>query len=118
VGSNADFALPVTWFQPWLSSKSKLNCKIKVVDNRPFRLSLVRPITHAELLATQPARPGGRTTLLLQHVADVVKARPAYATPKLVWWTLEPWSIEAGLITPTLKNERPALECRLAGGDR
>ncbi|HEU0149140.1 MAG TPA: hypothetical protein VFR21_19970 [Bradyrhizobium sp.] len=27
-----------------------------------------------------------------------------------MWWTLEPWSIEAGLITPTLKNERPALK--------
>jgi long-chain acyl-CoA synthetase len=36
----------------------------------------------------------------------VVKARPAYATPKLVWWTLQPWSIEAGLITPTPRNER------------
>jgi long-chain acyl-CoA synthetase len=43
-----------------------------------------------------------------------VKAYPSYARPRAVWWTLEPWTIAAGLLTPTLKNKRPALEHRFA----
>jgi len=43
-----------------------------------------------------------------------VKAYPSYATPRAVWWTLDPWTIAAGLLTPTLKNKRPALERRFA----
>ena len=51
---------------------------------------------------------------LLARIAEAVKAYPAYATPRAVWWTLEPWTIAAGLVTPTLKNKRPALEHRFA----
>ncbi len=52
--------------------------------------------------------------VLLKHIAAAVKAYPAYATPRAVWWTLEPWTIDAGLVTPTLKNKRPAIEHRFA----
>ena len=35
---------------------------------------------------------------------------PDYATPRKVWLTLEPWTIAAGLMTPTLKLKRQAIE--------
>lgn len=50
---------------------------------------------------------------LLQRIAKAVKDFPAYATPRAVWWTTEPWTIAAGLLTPTLKIKRAALEQRL-----
>jgi long-chain acyl-CoA synthetase len=63
------------------------------------------------------ARLGGadaETPFLVKRIAEAVKAYPAYATPRAVWWTLEPWTIAAGLLTPTMKNKRPALEHRFA----
>jgi long-chain acyl-CoA synthetase len=52
--------------------------------------------------------------LLLKRIAAAVRGYPAYATPRAVWWTIEPWTIDAGLITPTLKVKRPAMEQRFA----
>jgi long-chain acyl-CoA synthetase len=39
---------------------------------------------------------------------------PSYARVRRAWLTLEPWTIEAGLITPTLKLKRAALAQRFA----
>jgi long-chain acyl-CoA synthetase len=52
--------------------------------------------------------------LLLQRIARAVRGFPAYATPRAIWWTTEPWTIDAGLLTPTLKIKRPAMEQRFA----
>jgi long-chain acyl-CoA synthetase len=89
-------------------------------ENRPFLAALV--VLNAKSWAEQQASlaghgrhaPEAETALLLRHIARAVKDYPAYATPKAVWWTLEPWTIQAGLITPTLKNKRPALERHFA----
>jgi long-chain acyl-CoA synthetase len=43
---------------------------------------------------------------------------PAHARVPEVWLTLEPWTIENGLITPTLKVKREEMERRFAGAIR
>ena len=48
----------------------------------------------------------------LTRVAESVRALPRYARPRAVFLTTEPWTVAAGLITPTLKPKRPALEAR------
>jgi long-chain acyl-CoA synthetase len=53
-------------------------------------------------------------TFLLGRIAAAVKAYPAYATPHAVWWSTDPWTIDAGLLTPTLKTKRAAIEQRFA----
>ncbi len=51
---------------------------------------------------------------LLKRIAQAVRSFPAYATPHAVWWSTEPWTIDAGLLTPTLKNKRPGIAARFA----
>jgi long-chain acyl-CoA synthetase len=52
--------------------------------------------------------------LLLEHIRKALSEFPAYATPRAVWRSVEPWTVENGLITPTLKTKRAALEERFA----
>ena len=44
---------------------------------------------------------------LLARVAAQMKAFPGYAQVRKVTATLEPWTVEDGLLTPTLKIKRP-----------
>jgi long-chain acyl-CoA synthetase len=92
-------------------------------EQRPFLAVLV--VLNGEewrraTAALKPAAGGGppsedaRRKLLLERIAKAVRAYPAYATPRAVWWTTEPWTIDNGLLTPTLKIKRPALEHRFA----
>ena len=91
-----------------------------VGDNRPFLAALVVLNAKAwegekaKLAAGARQETEGETAFLLKRIADAVKSYPAYATPRAVWWTLEPWTIAAGLLTPTLKNKRAGLENRFA----
>jgi long-chain acyl-CoA synthetase len=50
----------------------------------------------------------------LARIAVTVSALPAYARPRAVWLSVEPWTIGAALITPTLKPKRGAIEKRFA----
>ncbi|WP_035639003.1 AMP-dependent synthetase/ligase [Bradyrhizobium sp. ORS 375] len=89
---------------------------IVIGENRPFLAAIVvlNPKGWAEQQARLAAHgqrgPEAEAASLLRHIARTVKAYPAYATPKAVHWTIEPWTVQAGLITPTLKNKRPAIE--------
>jgi long-chain acyl-CoA synthetase len=66
--------------------------------------------------------PGDPNALAAPAVVNAALARierqlarfPSYARIRRVWLTLEPWTIENGLITPTLKLKRAELERRFA----
>ena len=74
----------------------------------------------ARALALDPADPKSvAAPAALQSARDRVGASlhsfPAYARVRELWLTLEPWTVEDGLITPTLKLKRAQLEQRYAG---
>jgi long-chain acyl-CoA synthetase len=52
---------------------------------------------------------------VLQRIKASLKDFPGYAKIRKVHLSLEPWTIEAGLITPTLKVKRPKVLERFAG---
>jgi long-chain acyl-CoA synthetase len=51
----------------------------------------------------------------LRRIATAARSIPAYARPRAVSLSLALWTIDAGLITPTLKPKRLAVEKRFAG---
>jgi long-chain acyl-CoA synthetase len=52
----------------------------------------------------------------LQRIRNALQGFPSYATPRAVLLTTEPWTVSAGLITPTLKPKRAAIEAHYAAG--
>jgi long-chain acyl-CoA synthetase len=91
-------------------------------EGRPYLAALVvldreewqRMATRGGASAESPPSTERQQELLLQRIAKAVQGYPAYATPRAVWWTTEPWTISAGLLTPTLKLKRPAMERQFA----
>ena len=90
-------------------------------ENRPYLAVLVvlDPALweHESRAVADRADPAARPALsefLIKRIAQAVRSYPAYATPRAVWWSTEPWTVDAGLVTPTLKNKRPAIEARFA----
>lgn len=93
-------------------------------EQRPYLAALV--VLNAAEWKPEKARleneVAGPASSLTQHewdflrrrIAEAVKGFPAYATPRAVWWSTEPWTVAEGLLTPTLKIKRAALERHLA----
>jgi len=48
--------------------------------------------------------------MALERVRKAVAHLPSYATPRKIWLSVEPWTVGAGLMTPTLKLKRQAIE--------
>jgi long-chain acyl-CoA synthetase len=51
---------------------------------------------------------------VLDRIAEKIREFPGYANVRRVLLLTEPWSIENGLLTPTLKLKRPQVEARYA----
>ncbi|MGV6817634.1 MAG: AMP-dependent synthetase/ligase [Thiotrichales bacterium] len=47
---------------------------------------------------------------LHRHLSEQLRSFPGYARIHRAWFTLEPWTIENGMMTPTLKLRRQAIE--------
>ena len=97
---------------------------IVIGENRPFLAALVvldfkRWEREARALGLEPREtnsldaPQARQ-MALGRIRKAVAAFPAYAAPRAVWCALEPWTVDNGLITPTLKLKRTAIEERFA----
>jgi long-chain acyl-CoA synthetase len=70
-----------------------------------------------ELDAQSPAslQQPAASEAVLGRIAERLAAFPSYARVRQVALTLEPWSTDNGLITPTMKLRRRQLEQRFAG---
>jgi long-chain acyl-CoA synthetase len=94
-------------------------------DGRPFLSALIvfnieRWIIEAGILGIDPdldsaLNDGSVCTAVLERVAARIRAFPGYAQIRKVTCYLEPWSVDAGLITPTLKLRRDRIieQCRV-----
>lgn len=52
---------------------------------------------------------------VLKRIRERLRGFPGHARPHGVWLTLEPWTVDNGLVTPTLKLKRKEAEQRFAG---
>lgn len=93
-------------------------------ENRPFISTIVvlNKEEWGKLAATLDLDPNDPESLLatvtrnavLKRIKTAVKDFPQYALPRNVHMTLEPWTIENGLMTPTLKLKRKVLAEKFA----
>lgn len=91
-------------------------------DNRPFIACVVvlgrAEWTHlADTLQLDPDQPDSlqspqATAAALARIRDLTRSFPHYGQPRAVALTLEPWTVENTLMTPTLKLKRNNLAVR------
>jgi long-chain acyl-CoA synthetase len=85
-----------------------------VGENRPFAAVLV--VLNAEKWEAARGHADGQpdADILLVRIAAAARGFPSHALPRAVSWTMVPWTVENGLVTPTLKIKRQAVERRFA----
>lgn len=93
-------------------------------EGRPYLAALLvlNPQAWAQVAARLRLDPTDgaalRNARTLRHVQervrDLLKGFPGYAQVRAIHLTLEPWTVENGLLTPTLKVKRQPLETRFA----
>ncbi|MGV6858712.1 MAG: AMP-dependent synthetase/ligase [bacterium] len=80
-------------------------------EGQPFLAALV---VLNEEVAKASLGEGDRKSLILERIAEQTKSFPGYATIYDVVVCDEPWSLENGLTTPTMKAKRPLIMERFA----
>ena len=93
-------------------------------DNRPFIACVVvlnraawqalAAELHVDAAAPASLQVAAARDAALRRISDATRSFPYYAQPRAVALTLEPWTIENTLITPTLKLKRANLATRFA----
>lgn len=91
-------------------------------ENRPFIaavavLERTQWQVFAQSLGVDPAQPASLNLpavqqAALERIARQAAAFPRYGVPRAVWLSLEPWTVENSLMTPTLKLKRHNLMAR------
>ena len=89
-------------------------------ENRPY-LAVVAALDPERWAREKPADDADPRAakkvyadFLLGRIREAVKSFPAYATPRAIAWTTEPWTVESTLLTPTLKNKRLNIQALFA----
>jgi len=95
---------------------------VVVGDRRPFLVAVI--VLNAEAWrrfaadkGLDPERPNHPINKIevLATIVPLLAALPRYAQVRAVHLTVEPWTVEAGLSTPTLKVKRDAVQQKFAG---
>jgi long-chain acyl-CoA synthetase len=90
---------------------------VVIGDRRPFLVGVI--VLNADAWkrfaadnGLDPERPNHAVSKsdVLARVTPLLAALPRYAQVRAVHLTLEPWTIEAGLLTPTLKVKRDVVQ--------
>jgi long-chain acyl-CoA synthetase len=69
----------------------------------------------ASELGADAQAPNTASAAILQRIDRLLSDLPRHAQVRAVHLVLEPWTIQQGLLTPTLKIKRQAVEERYAG---
>jgi long-chain acyl-CoA synthetase len=85
-------------------------CLAAVISLNPKRWA-----SAASALGVNAQAPNTASAAILGRISHLLCDLPRHAQIRAVHLVLEPWTIQQGLLTPTLKIKRQAIEERYAG---